>query len=417
MAELPTGEEIFIGRQPILDRKQDLFAYELLFRSGNKQNAANVQDDMAATANVISHAFADLGVEQALGPYKGFINCDETILFSELPEILPCDKIVLEVLETVEVTPQIVERCKELKARGFTLALDDFVEYEDKWKPLLDLVEIVKVDLMPLSPQGLLDTTKALQRWPLMLLAEKVDSREMADHCHKLGYHLFQGYYFAKPTIVAGKKLGHSQLALVRLLGMLMEDAETSDLEGVLKHEPGLTMNLMRLTNSAASGVRTKVTSMRHAITVLGRRQLQRWLQLLLYTNPQGGSGASPLLQLAATRGRLMELLGGKLHPGKRDFEDQAFMTGIMSLMPTLMSVPLEEILRGINLASTVRDALEKHEGELGAMLQLTEALEIGDAQACHDMVEQLPGMDSTGVNGCLTQALAWASNIGKENT
>jgi EAL and modified HD-GYP domain-containing signal transduction protein len=112
-----------------------------------------------------------------------------------------------------------------------------------------------------------------------------------------------------------------------------------------------------------------------------------------------------------------MELLAGKLHAGKRDFEDQAFMTGIMSLMPTLMSVPLEEILRGINLATPVRDALEKRDGELGAMLQLTEALEIGDAQACHDLVEKLQGMDSTGVNGCLTQALAWASNIGKENT
>jgi c-di-GMP-related signal transduction protein len=417
MSKAYSGEEIFIGRQPILNRNHELYAYELLFRSGSKQNSANVQDDLAATANVISHAFADLGVEQALGPYKGFINCDEAILLSDIPEILPSDKIVLEVLETVEVTPAIVERCAELKARGFTLALDDFVSYEDKWKPLLELVEIVKVDLMPLAPQALLDTTRALQRWPLQLLAEKVDSREMADHCHTLGYHLFQGYYFAKPTIVAGKKLGHSQLALMRLLGMVMEDAETGDLEGVLKQEPGLTMNLMRLTNSVASGVRTKVTSMRHAITVLGRRQLQRWLQLLLYTNPQGGSGVSPLLQLAATRGRLMELLGGKLHPGKRDFEDQAFMTGIMSLMPTLMSVSLDEILRGISIAAPVKDALEQHTGELGLMLKLTEALEIGDATACHDLVELLVGMDSTSVNACLTQALAWASNIGKENT
>lgn len=411
------SEEIFIGRQPILDRKQELFAYELLFRSGNKQNAANVQDDLSATAKVISHAFADLGIEQALGPYKGFINCDETILLSDMLEILPSDKIVLEVLETVEVTPAIVERCTELKARGFTLALDDFVDYEAKWKPLLELVEIVKVDLLLLSPQALLDTTRALQRWPLQLLAEKVDSREMADHCHQLGYHLFQGYYFAKPTIVAGKKLGHSQLALVRLLGLVLEDAETHELEGVFKHEPGLAINLMRLTNSVATGVRTKVTSMRHAITVLGRRQLQRWLQLLLYTDPRGGNVASPLLQLAATRGRLMELLASKMYPGKRDFEDQAFMTGIMSLMPTLMGTPMEEILRGINIAGNVTDALEKHEGELGAMLTLTEALEIGDALTCHDIVEQLPGMDAVSVNTCLTQALAWASSIGKENT
>lgn len=411
------GEEIFIGRQPILNRQHELFAYELLFRSGNKQNSATIQDNLSATASVINHAFGELGIENALGPYKGFINCDESLLISDILEVLPTDKIVLEVLETVEVTPQIVERCTELKARGFTLALDDFVNYEAKFKPLLDLIEIVKVDLVPLDSAGLAETTRMLQKWPtLQLLAEKVDSREQADYCHKLGYNLFQGYYFAKPAIIAGKKLGHSQLSLVRLLGLVLEDAETPVLEGVLKHEPGLAINLMRLTNSVATGIRTKVTSLRHAITILGRRQLQRWLQLLLYTNPRGEGVTSPLLQLAATRGRLMELLAGKLHPGHREFEDHAFMTGIMSLMPTLMGAPLEEILRGINIAADVRDALEKGDGELGSLLLLSQALENGDGEACHDLVAKLHAVDHMTVNACLTQALTWAANIGKEN-
>lgn len=411
-------EEIFIGRQPILDRKQELFAYELLFRSGSQKNEANVLDNLGATANVINRAFADLGIEQALGPYKGFINCDESLLLSDMLEILPTDKIVLEVLETVEVTPAIVERCTELKARGFTLALDDFVNYEDKWQPLLDLIEIVKVDLPPLSQEQLVKVTAQLKRWPLTLLAEKVDSREQADFCHKLGYHLFQGYYFAKPAIIAGKKLGHSQLAMIRLLGLVMDDAETMQLEAVFKHEPGLAVNLLRLTNSVATGVRTKVTSLRHAITVLGRRQLQRWLQLLLYTNPTGGGNvANPLLQLAATRGRFLETLAGKLKPGNREFEDQAFMTGIMSLMPTLLGVPFEEILKGIQLAGSVHEALEQRSGQLGIMLQLAEALEASDGEACHTLTDQIPGADHMMVNTCLTQALTWASNIGRENT
>lgn len=409
--------EIFIGRQPILDRTHHLFAYELLFRSGGQKNEANVQDNLGATASVINHAFAELGVEQALGPYKGFINCDESLLLSDMLEILPTDKIVLEVLETVEVTPQIIERCTELKARGFTLALDDFVNYEDKWKPLLDLIEIVKVDLMPLSQEQLGNVTGALQRWPLTLLAEKVDKREQADYCQRLGYGLFQGYYFAKPAILTGRKLGHSQLALVRLLGLVLEDAETHVLEGVFKHEPGLAMNLMRLTNSVATGVRTRVTSLRHAITVLGRRQLQRWLQLLLYTNPSGDSHvAGPLLQLAATRGRFLELLAGKLRPGAREFEDHAFMTGIMSLMPTLMGVPLEAILKSIQVSEEIRIALEHGEGQLGTMLVLSEALENNNGELCHDLVEALPGADYLMVNACLTQALSWASNIGRPN-
>jgi EAL and modified HD-GYP domain-containing signal transduction protein len=202
----------------------------------------------------------------------------------------------------------------------------------------------------------------------------------------------------------------------MRLLGMVLGDAETSDLEKVFKHEPGLSMNLMRLTNSVATGVRVKVTSMRHAITVLGRRQLQRWLQLLLYTNPAGGNVASPLLQLAATRGRLMELLAGRVHPGKRDLEDQAFMVGIMSLMPTLMAVPMAEILGSISVATEVRAALEAGGGLLGEMFKLTAALENGDGEVCHTQLERLPGLTAGDVNAALTQALAWANNIAREN-
>ncbi|MEW6164908.1 MAG: EAL domain-containing protein [Pseudomonadota bacterium] len=411
------AEEIFIGRQPILDRMQQLCAYELLFRSGGQKNEANVEDNLGATANVINHAFAELGVEQALGPYKGYINCDATLLLSDMLEILPYDKIVLEILETVEPTPEIVERCTELKARGFAFALDDFTDYEDKWKPLLDLIEIVKVDLMPLSQEQIAGVTSKLKRWPLTLLAEKVDSREQAEYCLRLGYNLFQGYYFAKPVIIAGKKLGHSQLTLMRLLGLVLEDAETMQLEGVFKQEPGLAMNLMRLTNSVATGVRTKVTGLRHAITVLGRRQLQRWLQLLLYTNPAGGQQvANPLLQLAATRGRFMELLAGKLRPGAREFEDHAFMTGIMSLMPTLMGVAFDEILKGIQLTADVQEALEQRQGQLGVMLRLAEALEASDGAACQALTGQIDGADALLVNSCITQALTWSSNIGREN-
>lgn len=412
------SEEIFIGRQPIIDRHQQLFAYELLFRSNKQKNSAEVLDNLAATATVIMHAFADLGVEAALGPYKGFINCDESLLLSDVLEALPSDKIVLEVLETVEITPAIVERCTELKERGFTIALDDFVKYEEKFKPLLELVEIVKVDILPLDQKALQDATRALQQWPLKLLAEKVDSPEQAKLCHDLDYELFQGYYFAKPTIISGKKLNLSQLALMQLLGLVLADAEEHALEKVLKHEPGLTMNLLRLTNSVATGARIKVTSMRHAINVLGRRQLQRWLQILLYTNPSGGNQnvASPLLQLAATRGRLMELLALKLRPGDRTFEDHAFMSGIMSLMPTLMGIPMAEILRTVNFSSAVSEALESRNGELGNMLSLAEALEGDDIQVCHDLTQQLVGINAENINACLSQALAWASNIGQEN-
>jgi EAL and modified HD-GYP domain-containing signal transduction protein len=413
-----SAQEIFIGRQPILDRYQRLYAYELLFRRGT-QNSAEVTDDLAATATVLSHVFSELGLETALGPYLGFVNLDARMLASDALELLPKEKFVLEVLETVELTPAVVARCRELKDKGYTLALDDFVAFEEKHAPILELADIVKVDLMSMDAAALEKTVKALRPWKVKLLAEKVDDEAQVKMCSDLGFELFQGYYFAKPTIIAGKKLSQSELSLIRLLSLILDDAETPQIEDIFKQEPGLTLNLMRLTNSAASGLRQKITSLRHAITVLGRRQLQRWLQLLLYTNPSGANHiASPLLQLAATRGRFLELLASKLRPGAREFEDHAFMTGIMSLMPTLMGVPLEEILKGIHLAEDVQAALDgQDDSQLGVMLRLAEALEASDGALCHTLTEQLPGADHLLVNACLTQALSWASNIGRENT
>lgn len=409
----PHGDSVFLGRQPILDRRQELFAYELLFRN-NSENAANVSDDLAATASVISHAFGEIGVEQALGPYKGFINCDAALLLSDLPELLPPDKIVLEVLETVELTPEIIERCADLKRHGFMLAIDDFTHEVERWRPLLLLTDIVKIDLQQLDRHQLLDTTNTLKTYPLRLLAEKVDSREMADVCKNLGYDYFQGYYFARPAILGGQKLGQSQAALMRLLALVLQDAETSQLENALKQQPGLAFNLLRLTNSVATGVRMKITSLRHAITVLGRRQLQRWLQLVIYTNPDGKEFPSPLMHLAATRGRMIELLASRVRPGDREFEGHAFLTGIMSLMPALLGVPMENVLQGLPLDNSVVEALTSRNGELGALLSLAESLEQHDNEATRQLAQRL-GLSAGVVNAHLTQALAWASNIGVE--
>ena len=405
-----SNDDIFVGRQPILNRQEQLVAYELLFRS-SKQNHAVIADDMAATATVISHVFSTFGVEAALGPYLGFINVDEHLLMSDPLEALPRGKIVLEILETVPVTKELVERCRELKALGFTLALDDFIGEEEKYRLLLPVVDIVKVDVQPLSLPELAKATRALKEYPVRLLAEKVDSREQASLLRDLGYELFQGYYFAKPTVITGKKLSTSELALMRVFGLLMQDADTSDLEKALKPEPGLTLNLMRLTNSAASGLDVKITSLRQAITVLGRRQLQRWLQLLLYSSPSTGSASNPLMQMAATRGRFMEL-AALATGGKEYLADQAFMAGIMSLLPSLLGLPMEEVLKGLPVAEEVVDALLHREGALGRLLNLAEALEDGNGSiALQDLLPA--GLDAASVNRSLAESLAWASSIG----
>ena len=405
--------QLFLGRQPILDREQRLVAYELLFRSG-LNNAADVTDGVQATATVIANAFAELGVAAALGVQRGFINVDESFLFSDTLGLLPTQTVVLEILETVPPTAEVVERCRALKAAGFTLALDDVIQLEPAYAPLLDLVDIVKVDIQPLDAEQLTALAVRLRATGKQLLAEKVDSREQMQHCRDLGFSLFQGYYFARPTVLAGRKLDHSQLALLKLMSLLLGDAETAELEAALKPEPGLTVNLLRLTNSVGAGTRVPIRSLGHAIMVLGRRQLQRWLQLLIFTTGRDHRNTedNPLLIIAATRGRLMELLAAQLAPGSRELADQAFMTGVMSLVPALIGQPIAEIVDQLGLAGPISEALCAGGGRLGRLLNLAECSENGELAPLADALRALPGISVKTLNQAQTQALHWAGSI-----
>ena len=305
---------------------------------------------------------------------------------------------------------------KDALTTAITLAVDDVIQASDDYRPLLALAEIIKVDVKELNNAALSALVAQLKPLGKKLLAEKVETSEQMAFCQSLGFELFQGYFFAKPTVIAGKKLNPSQLTLMRLLGLLMEDAETAELEKAFKLEPGLTVNLLRLTNSVGSGVNTQITSLRHAIAVLGRRQLQRWLQLLLYTNPKDSTQTiNPLLQLAATRGRLMELLAERVQAKNREFADHAFMVGIMSLMPALLGVVMDEILVQLPVAQRVKQALTDFGGQLGQLLQLVEATEQTDVQATEDALQRLPALRAQYVSVSIAQALAWANNLGCE--
>jgi EAL and modified HD-GYP domain-containing signal transduction protein len=410
------ADHLYLGRQPILDRDQRLHAYELLFRNGGI-NAADVTDGVAATATVIVNAFAELGVEAALGNCRGFINIDEEFLFSDMLELLPRQSVVLEILETVPPSEAVIERCKALKATGFTLALDDVIQLAPEYAELLALVEIVKVDIQPLSRIELMQLVMKLKPMGKQLLAEKVDSREQMEQCLKLGFSLFQGYYFAKPTIIAGRKLDHSQLSLMKLMGLLLSDADTGEIEKALKPEPGLTMNLLRMTNSVGSGTSETIISLGHAIAVLGRRQLQRWLQLLLFASGSQNGTASPLLQLAATRGRLMELLAAEVEPANPAFADKAFMVGIMSLMPVLVGQPIREIVAPLGLGDDVKAALCDDDGPLAALLNLTECSENGDLFLLAKCFARLPAIGPKALNKAQTSALQWANSLSQEKS
>ncbi|TWI62492.1 EAL and modified HD-GYP domain-containing signal transduction protein [Pseudoduganella lurida] len=370
---MPFANHFFLARQPILNRSQRLVAYELLYRNA-ECDEAHVTDGAAATASVIAHA-SELGMDKVVGEQLAYVNVDAAGLMSDFIRFLPNDKVILEVLETVEVTPAIVARVTELKQAGFKFALDDVVGSSDNLAKLQPLMDVIKVDIKGLPPGSLAELTRSLKYPGQKLLAEKVETQEEFQQCMDLGFEYFQGYYFARPVILSGKKIAPSQLAVMRLLELLAADAGQRELERQIKLDPVITLNLLRLVNTPAVGARTRINSVGHALLVLGRRQLQRWLQILLYV--KGQQFDSPLLQLATTRGKTMENVLAQLRPNERIGADVGFTVGIMSLMDTLFSVRMGEILDSVNVLDEVRDALLHRTGSYGDVLKLIELVEM----------------------------------------
>jgi EAL and modified HD-GYP domain-containing signal transduction protein len=364
----------YLARQPMLDRNQALFAYELLFRH-TTDNRAEIDSDLSATAAVLAHA-AQLGLPRAVGDAVAFLNVDTEVLMSDIFAFLPRENTVLELVGSVEATEPVLWRLAELSGHGFKFAAEASA-HGSRLGRLLPLLDYVKVNLRAMPVVTMLSLVPRLRGTGKRLIAEKVESQTEYKTCLDLGFDYFQGFYFARPSIIAGRKLSPSQLAVVELMNMVVSDAENSAIERAIKRDVTLSINLLRIVNTPAAGLRQRIDSLSQALIVVGRRQLQRWLQIMLYAEPGNqGHTQTPLLMLASTRARLMELLAGRLRPGQRHVADMAFTVGIMSLMDTLFCVPMADLVEQIPVSDEVSNALVRRSGFFGELLRLAESFE-----------------------------------------
>lgn len=362
----------FLARQPILNRFQSIVAYELLFRSA-ASGPANVVNDLAATASVIAHA-SEIGMDEVIGCTRAFINVDATVLMSDIVKILPHKNMVLEILENVEATPEVIGCVRALAALGFTFALDDVIADTADIQHFLPFVEIIKVDVKDTPLEHLAGLVRLYKGANKKLLAEKVESQALFQYCREIGFDFFQGYYFARPVILSGKKLAPSQLAVMHLIEQIYSDADDVFILHSIKQDASLSLNLLRLVNSPAVGASRRIDTLGQALQLLGRRQLQRWLQVSMYANSEhAGNLTSPLLVLATTRGKLLELMAAKLRPGNPNTADIGFTVGIMSLMDALFGMPMHDILQQFPVNQEISDALLFRNGLYGDMLTLAE--------------------------------------------
>ncbi|WP_295624226.1 EAL and HDOD domain-containing protein [uncultured Nitrosomonas sp.] len=408
---------ICLGRQPILDRNRNLVAFELLFRQEGSEEAANVINDLSASANVIVNAYGKFGIHNVLGHQRGFINADPDLILSDIISLLPSKHIVLEVKEFASITPEFLQRCKELKQRGYQFALDNIVAVNNQVELLLPLVSVVKVDVLAQTKDQLTQLVNQLNLWPVLLLALKVENQEQETHCRQLGFQMFQGYYFAKPEVMSAKHVDTDKVSLLKLLALVMrnndQDSDIDQIEKEFKNQPSLSYNLLRMVNSGNEGLPLIINSIKQAVQLMGRKQLQRWIQLLLYTSSQSAdtdSLSDEITQTAVTRGKLMELIATAERPHDKNHHERAYMVGILSLLDELLGIEMQQIVSKLGISDDTSQALLTRHGRLGQALKLIEAKEKGEITSIHSLLSELGFLSLDDFSDIEMQAIAWVN-------
>ncbi|MGN6667601.1 MAG: EAL and HDOD domain-containing protein [Trinickia sp.] len=372
-------DSLYLGRQPILTRGGTLAAYELLFRE-SEVNRALVGNDAQATARVVVNAMSSMGISATLGPHCGYVNVCREMLFDDSVMLLPPERFVLEVLETVRVDGPLIARIDKLRGAGFRIALDDIDVLSDELVALLPHVDIVKIDFLAADRTRLPALAQAVKAHGKTLLAEKVETYDDYALARELGCDLFQGYFFARPQVLSARRGDPSRESLLRMLALIASEAPLIELEQELKRSSDVVVHLLRLVNSSAYGPDRRIASVREAILAAGTRQIARWAHLLLYASIGESSWRSdPLAQLAGARSRFMELAAARVRPDSERFGEAAFMTGVFSLVHVLLgdSEPADSLVN-IGLVPEIGDAIVHRAGLLGALLTIAEAAEAG---------------------------------------
>jgi EAL and modified HD-GYP domain-containing signal transduction protein len=358
-------------------------------------------DGDVATARLIVDAFLTFGIDTLTGGRQAFVNFTRQALLDEFPTLLPSNRVVVEVLETVRLDAPVLAACRALKEAGYTLALDDVVGVDMRVRSMLGQADVIKVDFQQARPDDLAQAGLLASSRGVTLLAEKVETEEQFAHAVDLGFTRFQGYFFARPHIVEGRDILPSKLSYLRLMREVVRpDLDVDSLEKVLRGDLALTYKLLKYLNSAAFTWRHPITDLRHAIVAVGSRDLRKWVSLISL----GQMAADKPLELVVTsmaRATFCEQLAELL--GERSRGSDLFLTGLFSLLDAIMDRPQYECLADMNLPDDVNDALLEEAGRFGQVLALTRAFEQSNWERVGDISDVL------GVN-CGNVAAAWRS-------
>ena len=346
--------DIFLARQPIVDRFYNLVAYELLFRNSDKNIYQN-EDGDKATIEVIKNSFINMGIDKVTGGKRAFINFTENILKSDIFTVLSPKLVIVEILEDVQPTEEILELCRKLKRLGYTIALDDFI-YSSKYKDLIKIADIIKVDFKITKGNERKKVIEQVDSKNIKFLAEKVETIEEFNEAVSFGYSYFQGYYLSKPLMISGKRLAENKQIHIKLLQEINNDDFTIDsIENLIKRDLSLSFKLLKLINSANYGFIGEIKSIKQALALIGEKEVKKWLYLIVFRTI-GEDKPGIILINSLTRAKFAELIAARTGTVISYFN--AYLIGMLSMIDLLLDRPLDEILEELLIPTEVKDTL-----------------------------------------------------------
>lgn len=374
---------VLLARQPIFDLNMKTVAYELLYRSSDGAGPTLPFNGTQATAKVILHAYSNILQDGKIKTVPAFINFNADWLYNgNLPELDP-DALVLEILEDVSLSEEILMRMKSLVDAGYRLALDDFI-YDRSWEPALELAKIVKIDIQQLSPTQLIEHVEELKLRNITLLAEKIETHQEYQFCKSLGFKLFQGYFFCRPQLIEGCEHKANSMTLLNLINELENPKTDLDkIESIVSRDPELVIRLLKIVNSARFAPSREISNISEAIVAIGFNELKKW-SLLISISRMNTTG-NELISEVLTRAKACELASTKfgINPAN------AFLMGMLSGMDALLNLPLEDVINQLCLSEEISDALLKYEGKMGRLLEevihfmMGQWTEVGSTEEC----------------------------------
>jgi len=402
--------DVYLGRQPILDRGWNVAGYELLFRS-SQANFSDSTDDVSATSQVIVNAVLGVGLDRLLGGKPAFVKFDRTLLLGDWTTLLPPDKIIIEILETVPPDQEVFSACHKLHQQGYALALHDCLD--DAWTAAFaPFVDILKVDFQQTSPADQEKMVRKYQKFNIRMVAEKVETESEFRRARQMGYDYFQGYFFDRPTILRAIRVPPSQIKALRLVNQIQQqELDLRAIEEMIRHDISFSHSLLTYLNSAAFHWADRIESIRQGLILLGSDEIRKWAWMASLSS-MGQNRPPVLMAQVLMRGRFCELIAvaAKLSLGDSD----PFLLGMFSLLGAILQRPLEGILDDLNLGPNIRNALLGTAGEadpLSLLLRIVKSYELADFQDV-DAAARVIRLSPEALSTCYLQSLTWVETV-----